>query len=500
MSDQFDAEIRRAVKESMGRTMQGLEFTPEMGRKVLERIRAEEGAPEGSAQRPFPRAMTRPLAWIAAAAAAFAMAMNMDGVELFQRQAKDSGAMESLTTANSPTAPPSQTLSDATGTSSSPGPAPSTPAPAEETVTFTAPGAGRSGTAESQREGEVPLELPLPAADTKDGQPKSAKPDPAVAHINKGKGPEMGIVAMDASHRLSLTAASSDRVVELRSDGVFAYGAHGEPLWERRFEGGEPTGRLRIAGDGSMAVSAGARVYLLGADGAVRSTVTVPEFVTDIALGPDGRLAVAYGRSVAVYQGEKQAYALDGVDGPAMTFGPDGSLAVLSFGEKHVLTRYDQTGKQTAKLELTGDFSPALAYEPATALVLAGRQAVDVTGRVAWQLPLVPQGAAPMGTGGLVVAWDAATIVGVKATDGQELWRALVPNTEGGIARVAVSADGARVAILAHTGQGPMLWVLDQQGKLVYSEQLETMPVDMALAGRVLVLQNGDGLQVRQLR
>lgn len=82
MTEPFDAELSRAVKESAAKSLQGFEFTPEMRAKVLARIQAEESEepPKPAVQpvrRLHPAPLLRPLSWAALAAAAVLIAVNM---------------------------------------------------------------------------------------------------------------------------------------------------------------------------------------------------------------------------------------------------------------------------------------------------------------------------------------------------------------------------------------------------------------------------------------
>ncbi|MGE5674379.1 MAG: PQQ-binding-like beta-propeller repeat protein, partial [Mycobacterium leprae] len=206
----------------------------------------------------------------------------------------------------------------------------------------------------------------------------------------------------------------------------------------------DATALLAVSPDGQSAVSAGARVYLVGADGAAKNQIELADSAQALAWSADDRLAVLHGSKMTVYRSGKAAYELPADSGASIAFAPDGRLAALNGSS---LRLYGADGSKLAESSVERN-SGSIRF-------------ID---------------------GGNVVLADANNVWAVNPVDGKTLWRARYEGAEG-LSQVVVSPDGTRIAVFTAASSTPALWVLDQTGAQLHAELLQTLPDAAVFAG-----------------
>lgn len=508
MTEPFDAELSRAVKESAAKSLQGFEFTPEMRAKVLARIQAEESEepPKPAVQpvrRLHPAPLLRPLSWAALAAAAVLIAVNMGNFG-FSQASKQSAPMGQASAAQSAAANERKTASAA-----SEKPVATLQAPVESL-----PPAGAKATAEVQGAVASGMDASTAAADShtstasasvaaaqipKAGTPVLSLRVPAgdggeVAALGgpRGKATSGGIMGIAAAPpaKVSLKAAPG-LAVEVSEGGVRGLGQGGEQLWDQRLEGVQLDSALAVAPDGRSAVTAGSRVYQLGKDGRAIK-LELPHPATGLAWAPDGRLAIASDTVVGIYRDGALVYTVKAWKDPDIAFTTDGKLAVWSRADRAVFL-YDAGGALITRTSVEPEGQGIAAADGG--VLVAGGQALSSDGRLLWRAPMQTEGATSLPGAGIVVAWDSLTVLALQARDGQEVWKA---SLEGGqdesLRKVVTAPDGNYVAVLGQTSHGGAVWVISRTGELVRAQRIEEMPLDAAFVdgGLVVLLSHSE--------
>lgn len=462
MNEPFDAELSKAFKDS-AKSLQGWEFTPQMRQKVLERVRAEEQASPASTERPARRSgpttnLVRPLSWVAVAAAAAFLVMKIDVGGFGMGSSKSSDKME---VASAPMADQKA--------------APGAGIAAEDT--------SRMGiaAAKAPQEGHV-IALTLPAELTIQKTAKDAAPP--------------SLMAAQTSITLS-NAVTGGPVVELNSRGARAVDPSGRQLWERPLAGVSERSLLAVAPSGHTAVTAGADLHILDAQGNIKHTVRLGGEPKDLAWSRDGLLAVSDEQAVNVYKDGAVQFTKSGPQGADVAFNAAGELAVYGAESGTMAVRlYDRAGQEVMAAKPAAEGSGLVATEAA---VVAGAQAYSRQGQPIWGLSNRPEGIVAMDPTPLLVAWDAASVTAVDGADGQVRWRAVWDDIGLELKLAVPSADGLYVAILAGGESGGAVWVLDLSGQIILAEKLSAAPASAALSdGHLLLLMPG-GIETRKL-
>lgn len=519
MSESYDVELSRALKESAAKELDGWEFSPAMRAQVLERIRAEEAgqpSPAAPAPRRFnPAPVLRPLAWVAVAAAAVLVVVNV-GVPKFGMSTKQEA---STTSAPSPAVAPSTPPTDGQGVASTANtkdaPGPVAPAGSEGQAKKTAsnepaqpPAPDQKALAQGPAQPDqtamkfatatavhpvVTLEMPMSLASA----PEATGPAGALEGP-KGKG-VMGIAAAPPQN---VAMASGAQLVTVTTVGVQQLNADGSPAWMQPVPDLNPLGTVAVAADGRVAVSNGGNgLTILDHTGASLRTIAATAAVSHLAWSADGRLASVEGSLVFVYDTAtgKPAFFVDAGINPALAFLPDGALATYGDlpNDPDLLAVTDRKGAILLEARPTTG-GHGLAVTDGGKVLVAGGQAYDRAGQPLWTVPLVPAGLASLGSD-KVVAWNAHTVLVLDGRDGHTVLEASWKGAGRGVQKVVPSADGKHVAILAQTDEGPVVWVLNTAGAVTYTEKLASTPVDLALTGSHLVIMLEDSVLMREL-
>ncbi len=481
MSDSFDMELRKALKESAARELEGWEFTPAMRQKVLDRIRAEEEADSDSTPAPVrrlrPAQLLRPAAWLAVAAAAVVVAVKMDfsGMMGESRQEAASvadqefawvmGAEESARQGapRLSQVPPKENLK------------PVGQGAAEETkvnaLTVAPPDRADAGMFARTQPAEIPLVLP-----------------PEIKSLNADL--DATGLSVDASDP-SGDPTARKLAVMLTDAGVRAIGPDAQQVWFQPLPDGVRDAYLAVAADGRVVLAAGAKVFMMNADGGVEQEMDLAGPVTAIAVGMEDRLAVANGRTVEVYDRSGLQFAVPEPGAPVLALGSSGRLAALSGdGDERRLRVYDPKGELLMTFRPTGQGN-GLAFA-GDGVVVAGREAYYLNGRPAYQISVDARGLLAVDGGDYLLAWDGQTAALFRAKDGYEAWRAVLKHP-GILTHAAVSPDGQHVALAATHDKGGALWVITRSGELRHAERLPAAPRGAAYAGDQLILLLPDG-------
>ncbi|MFZ5815895.1 MAG: hypothetical protein ACOY93_11400 [Bacillota bacterium] len=497
MSDRFDAELKRALKESTAKSLEGWEFTPAMRQAVLKRI-AEEGSSEPAPVAPpreRRRAMTaRPLVWVAAAAAALVVSLNMSGLmdSMGARKSQES-AMQAPKAASA--VPEAKSLDQK----------------AESAVSTSAGGSDRAGTDEAGVDAaQVQMATAPPTGQGESlatGAAAPAPPNPArillvapeaapAETTDKEAGMAAGIAAAKVGPMLlTMAPLPEGEAVVLTTEALHRVDRSGVVVWEQRVEN---PGLLAAGPGGRLAVTAGERLLLFTAEGQPTGTVQLPGWPSALTFSPDGRLAVVAAGTLLIYDGtELQLKAPDLLD-PSVAFAPDGRLAVLareSSGGRflHLLSR---EGRQLARSPVAAE-GAGITFAAEGRLIVAGGEAFDLAGRSLWRAPFAPLAISTLGPGGPVVVWNEHQVSLLRPEDGVELWTA--EQTGGLVIRVAVSPTGDQLAILGGLSEGAAIWVLDRTGGQRQLTTLPIIPADLAVQGDSLRLLMPDGLQTLKI-
>jgi hypothetical protein len=543
VSEHFDTELARAVKESAAKSLKGWEFTPAMQRSVLERIeRAATGTVPGvrPSRRFDPRRAVSPLAWTAVAAATLLVVVNtrMGERGLTRKSIADAGSGQSAS------APPATKGTESTGNAALPsatpppntGPGITPDGTQGEGPRSSAPGgpATDQGTTQPDQlaESNSPVQTKQPhlfsepaggagaripptvpeqlGLATVPGEPDHKAPQglsgayegakvtlelPPLAPRGNQNLP-VGVPATAPSGRLHVLAVGS-RVVELSRSGVRAIAPDGAQAWAYPLPGATDKSLLAVAGDGSVAVTIADKVHVLSADGKLLRVLEPAGKVTALAWGSGGRLAIAAGSIVTVIRPASATaeFHTEVIGQPELSFSPDGTLAVLGEGKSgRQLLIYGKGGALTAQVQQGSAKGRGLVFT--SGVLLAGSQAYGLLGRPLWQTPFVPEGLALAGAD-LIVARKADAVVALRAADGVVVWEATWRGPGQGLRRVVTAPDGRFLSVLGSTGDGWVCWVLDQKGKVLHAERLTEEPSDMAFVGERLMLLMSSGPEFR---
>jgi hypothetical protein len=512
VTEPFDAELSRAIKQSTEQELESWEFSTDMQRGVLDRIRAEESGavPASRRSRRFnPARLLRPAAWTAVAAAAVLIAVHTD-----------LGGMGGAATKSAPSKPEVVQSQPAAPTAKQAAPNSADQAPA-------APGAGEGNQvavtaqdqntaapapAEAKRADGPPGQMALAPVQPAAGGPKAlAAPatqpyaggivalDLPPAEKTKDGAPVMAIMA-SVGDKVALTATAAGRVVELSGSGVREFVPDGAELWSRPVEGVTDESLLATADDGSIAVAVAGRVEVISAAGKAVSTLKAGALVTSLAWSQDGRLAVAADSAVTIFSvaDGKPQFRTEGFTRPDLAFAPDGALAVYGGGKGgRRLALYSLGGAVLMQTEQAGTDGDGLVFTPRG--LLAGPLAYDRQGGTLWKTPVMPEGITELRGTGLLLTWNRGEVVSVRAEDGIPVWKATWGRPGDGIRQVVTSPDGRLVAVVAGTDEGWAIWVLDQNGKVLLAERLLEQPTGIAFAGDRLVFLAGGSVQFRTI-
>jgi hypothetical protein len=489
VNEPFDVELSRALKEGAAKSLEGWEFTPAMRAKVLERVRTEpaETAPAAPpTKRVDPVRLIRPVAWVAAAAAAFLIVANLGGIERL------GGARKEMSTTSAPrqdaaakpeapaaAAPaPNATFTQDRQTDQAPAVAAAESLPGSGTAAT-----GAADTSVAQAPAVTAVALTVPA------RPDGQGPEAATAAAQAAPR-TLALKAAVASENIGLAANSSGPVLSLTGTGLRAQAGDGAPVWDRPLADLSPQSLLAEAPDGRAAVANGTNLlYLVGSGGELDRTLNSSAPVEQLLWSNDGRLAAAEGDNVVVYEAAtgNAAFTLNAGVNREMAFAPDGLLAVLGDrpNDPHRLVLADQKGTATVEIRPTA-VGRGLAFAAGGAVVVAGGHAYSREGRPLWRMPLVTEGVAAGEK--QVIGWDAHTVLAVDAQDGHAVWKADWQGEGPGVRKVVLSPDGCHVAVVAPLEDGAAFWILDNAGKVLYAERLPQMPVDVSFAGNQVVL------------
>lgn len=520
MNEPFDQELSRALKDGVGGPAAGLEFTPAMQRRVLERIRAEAAAPQPVRTAPV---IPRPLVWTAVAAAAFALALRLPlGGGMGGTAGKESAPISGSSTGASPqmNKPPAAPAVPAV-----PAPAPAAAAETAKAAASydTAPAGAAAVAADAAR---TPSQTPAPQpakteqpAEEKGvtgfampGQPAADAPvtqSPGAGAAMARAGQPEAMTLAPESHALGAQstaksmaapaetlrlAAAGNQTLELTQSELRSRDAAGAVRWTLPLERAD---LIAVAPDGRAAVGAGPKVCVVSAAGAVERIVEAAHGVGGLAWSAGGNLAVAGPEGVTVWQEGRPLYQVATAGALQVAFAPDGALAVLSrdsAGPRLALFGPDGARLMEASPALAGY---SLAFTSDGTLAVANGQAFDRAGKAVWQAPM-PRAAGAVAVGSLIVAWDSSTAAGLKGPGGTEAWRLSWPGG-GGIVRAVADPAGRYVALLGVTDAGGQILVLDVGGNAVLTEKLPAPPIDVAFTGSGLLIAGQGGVTARAL-
>jgi len=486
MSD-LDRELRQAIQAEVERSLEGFTFTPEMRRAVLERIAAEEQPLATPA--PARRTLLRPATWIVAAAAALVLA-----VKLWPDM--PSGP-------RSGTAPESSSVAQTESTGGASGAEAAADAAAETART-------KNGAVQTQeRNGEAvaltaeplcalsalppgePVKLELKVKALYAAGPEAQGAAQAESHESTGE-PRVTVMSA-APAMLDLTVLSDGSVALLTSTSLRVVDQHGNVTAEEPLDYA-PAAFADGAADGAVVVGDGV-IARYGTGGQLSGVLATDSAPLQVSVAFD-RTAVADADGVTVYAGDTQAFRLRGMRFDAITLAEDGALAGLSDTAGTPRLRvYDATGNQI--LDQTTAGGSALAFLSGGSQVAAGSEVYDRTsGELLWTLPFAATHA--VAAGGHVLAWNAEAAALLEEATGQPLW--VAEAGDGGVILNTVSsAGGDMAAVVAQSGEGVGVWVIDAEGAERYTELLSDVPVDVAIVGDHLHILTPAGLEVRSL-
>mgnify|MGYP000654284306 CR=1 FL=1 len=477
MSDlDLDRELRQAIKAGVDRSLEGWTFTPAMRQAVLERIEAE-GEPAATPETPR-RQSLKPVYWVAAAAAALILAVN-----LLPERPKDfsgGGAPEASSMASTETGEPSK----APRLLAQPGNAAplnmSAPEIEDESDDPGVPGGSDALTMAMAPAAPVKLTLRIEELGGEAAEDEVTRSGELMLMAVK---PKMLDIAVLPDGNVALLSSSSLRVVD-RAGNVVAE----EPLVQ------EPTA-LAYGSGAEPAVVSGNVVERFRADGQPAGSLELDGTPALVAVVAD-RTAVADESGVKVYAGEEQVLSLDGLRAEAIALADDGALAVLTGTPEPRLQVYAATGALMMEQAAEPDGS-ALAFLNGGTEVAAGSEVYDRSGILLWSFPFVPEHVANVGSGDLVLAWNAQSAALIRAGTGEPLW--LAEAGSGTIVRAAAALDSDLAAVVVADETGAGVWVMDGTGAWRHAERLDEVPVDVAVTGGHLHILSADGLEVRSL-
>lgn len=510
MSDRFDADLKKALKESMAQSLEGWEFTPAMRQAVLKRLEEEEAvAPQAPAplrQAPARKTTyTRPAMWVAVAAAAFILAINMNKFSGVSNQEAEAPS-ESKTMAASGAAAPKAAKPGGAANELQSAAIPGGTGGSPESSTIAnnahdAGGAAAENAAPSTAE-ERATALAAPAEQPADSKAQIAAPasPPAPARLHllvPGASPRaiqpMGkVTSLAAPPEMLAIARVGSNVAVSNREGLQFLDATGKEIWQQRLPEGR--GPLLVA-NGKIATAAGSHFYLFSTEGKQEVRLALPGAPEALAVSPDGRVAAVVSNKLFVYAGSNLQIQADNADPTGLAFGPDGSLAALISGK---LTLFGRDGSRLWQADLKG-LGLGIAFAAGGDVIVAGGQAFNRAGQLLWEEPSFRvQSLTTLGPDGPVVLWEAGqTLTLRRPQDGAEIWTA----EHGGRQTLGVATSDAadEMAILASVDDTAVVWVLDKGGGLRYSERLQAQPAGVALEGDTLFLLMPGGVETRAI-
>lgn len=504
MSD-ADKELRQWIKEEFDRSLAGWTFTPEMHRTVLERIAREEG-PEATPVSAPPRRF-RPAYWVAAAAAAFVLAVNL-WPRVFMNQPQSGSAPDAALMA---------------AQESAPGAAGAAPGEADR-------GDGlriRAVPAESGAGSPVQADL---SVTSKSEPPRALEPRALTlapvrltlsvaelpAPVSEERGAVFTVRAQDTSGSESAEAAAEEdgaaltmgavpdvldlhplpngNVAVIKRLSVQVVDEFGNLVSESPVE--PEAVAVAVGPAGESAVVAADALIRLTAEGKPAGSVRLDAFPALVAVGGD-RAAVADAHGVEVYDGGARVWTLPGLQPQALALAPDGALALLTGSPPDARLRiYAADGA----LQLDRPVAPegaGFGFLGDGQLLAVGSAVYDRSGSERWRFPFAPARVSALAGGGSVLAWNSRQAARVLTDGGIPVWVAEL--TEGSIVRASGSAAGELVVVVAAADQGAAVWAIDPSGNQRHAERLSEIPVDATASGEHLLLLTPAGLQVRTL-
>lgn len=508
MSDRFDADLKRALKESTAKSLEGWEFSPAMRQTVLKRLAEEEEAqppaPPVPLRRPRP-IVTHPAVWVAAAAAAFVLAFNMMEIDL------GSGGNAAKKESAAPMTASSEMHEPGANTLESDAP--------ENSAANSGGMGGKPAGAKSVDPGQFQGEVAVKAAETSDpknegradmaitSQAGAVGPAaPARIHLQmpealagalmfRGTEDGAGIAALaHPVERLAMVRVGMTTAVRTQRTVQFL-DAQGAVVREQELP--EGAGQM-LAWNGQVVTSGGRELVFFNSAGEPQRKLTLPATPDGFAVSPDGRVAALFHGGLQVFEGDKVQFEVPGAVSLGFTFGPDGSLAaVVRESDGTYLKLFGRNGSSLwrTKLNVGG---MGIAFAAGGEVIIAGGEAFHRSGQPIWQAPLPTQDLFTMGPDGPVVVRDAQrTISLLRPSDGTEIWTVEHPGRQ--TIDTAISEDAELLAIVASVDDTAAVWVLDRAGGLRYSERLTAQPSGLAVEGEALFLLMPHAVETRAL-
>lgn len=501
MSD-TDKELRQLIKDEFDRSLAGWTFTPAMRQAVLDRI-AGEGEPEATPVPTLSRRF-RPAYWVAAAAAAFVLAIN-----LWPRVSTDGRLTGTASDARSGGAPESAPGAEAA--------AYGLQATGELQALGAAP--GQSGTADlaeadaasTLKAGGVralsaisPVRLTLSVAEVPDVFVVERAGEKVSLHVSETTGraltqdgaeeAQAGATAAAVPDALDLNPLPDGNVVVVQRWAVKIVDQHGNPVAESPVEPEAAAVAEGPAGE-TVVVSSDA-LTLFTATGKPAELIGLDQYPSLVAVSGK-RMAVANDGGVEVYEGGARALTLPRLQPRAMALAPDGALAVLTGSPPDArLLIYAADGSLLLDRPVAPD-GEGFGFIGDGLQVAVGSVVYDRTGDERWHFPFAPARVTALADGVSVLAWNSRQAVRVLADGGTQVWMAEV--TDADLVRASGSARGDLVVLVAAADDGAAVWVIDQGGNQRHAERLSRVPVDVTASGDRILLLNAEGLEVRPL-
>jgi hypothetical protein len=437
-------DLRRAIKEEVGREQADLTFTPAMQERVLAEIK----------KRPRSR-----LAWLypASAAAAVLLILVTSRTHLAQRE-QPQHEVAAPPTAATP-------VQEQTGT-----------APAERVLT-----------SEAQVKTVVPSE-PVPSEPMK-AQPKDAPPHEGIAS-NKGmavqdKG-KLSMLTVAPVTGPQLAAVPAQHLVVTLTDGsITRVDPAGAPVWQVALPASKQAQQVVAAPNGKLVVGAEGTVLLLGADGSMLESLQVAEPVRLIAAGPGDRLALVSEQAVYLRQAASQPLvALAEKDVSAASFTPDG---VLLLATPRGLIAYGPDGQR--RWVAGGDGGPLLV-SPDGKAILWGNNLYDAEGV---QLVILEPTAGVVAGGPGLLRWEGDQLKGFTWA-AKRSWTWTAP----GFITSVIPGEGDRLWVVMDTPEGVKLQgIQGSLGRPVGKAQaLPASPQEAVAVDGYLYLRLPEGLTI----
>lgn len=489
MNEQFDHDLREAMQQGPGGSLKGLEFTPAMRQRVLDRIRTEGTGTVAHPSRTM-RTVPRPLLWAAAAAAALVIGIRLDWVQGFM------GFQNSASKSAPPMMAGAAQQAQGTKAESTAASAPAMPAPAPGGVPTQDQSPARSSSAQSQSgsaggstamQSSAPASaapaLPVVSLTLPSAQGEAAPKMPAAPATTSALKAEANWVGVTGAGSRSLLVGQGN---------VAANDAAGLRLWQTDVAGVSSASPAALAEDGRSAVGGSDSLYLLTPAGQVERRVGVTGLVTALSFGPDGRLAVVSGTRLSLYRNGELRTLTEGLAAAEVQVRPDNAIALLAtVNGRRTLRLWDAQGSPVFESAVEGS-GGGLAVTSA-GLLVAGGTVYDAHGTPLRRLPMEPVGtAAPEGTP-FVFLWTADQVMAVNPADGDPLWRARWEAGGSGIRQVVAGREAGPVVVTGAAEQGGALFVLaGLTGEVRLRERLVSPPAGAAvLRGQLLLTVDG---------